>query len=302
MTIGDFLNNLAAKTGLQNDQAFIDLLSSSELSQHEINDELAQRIDGGLMSLDGAKNNRDVLNHYKPIVLKAIDDKFAVLAEKYGIADKIAAEKSSYNKLDILEQALAAKLADAEAKAQGASGQKSEEVARLTKQISDLQGQLQTLTASKESELKALRDQHSREQLDFLVNLDLKGRRYANAELGDTNVDIAHAIIDKALKERKAVIVNDNGVLKLKQADNLDLDFLDGQYKPVSFSDFVSSTLAEKHLLDVQGGNGDDDHKNPPAPPASTIKTGQDDRNTSSRLDAVQIIGQHPNTLALRIP
>lgn len=284
MTIGDFLNNLAAKTGLQNDQAFIDLLSSSELSQHEINDELAQRIDGGLMSLDGAKNNRDVLNHYKPIVLKAIDDKFAVLAEKYGIADKIAAEKSSYNKLDILEQALAEKLAEAEAKVQGAGGQKSEEVARLTKQIADLQGQLQTLTASKESELKALRDQHSREQLDFLVNLDLKGRRYANAELGDTNVDIAHAIIDKALRERKAVIVNDNGVLKLKQADNLDLDFLDGQYKPVSFSDFVSSTLAEKHLLDVQG-NGDDDHKNPPTPPAPTIQTGQDNRNTS-RLDA----------------
>lgn len=290
MTIGDFLNNLAAKTGLQNDQALIDLLSSSELSQYEINDELAHRIDGGLMSLDGAKNNRDVLNHYKPIVLKAIDDKFAVLAEKYGIADKIAAEKSSYNKLDILEQALAAKLADAEAKAKGASGQTSEEVARLTKQISDLQGQLQTLTASKESELKALRDQHSREQLDFLVNLDLKGRRYANAELGDTNVDIAHAIIDKALKERKAVIVNDNGVLKLKQADNLDLDFLDGQYKPVSFSDFVSSTLAEKHLLDVQGGNGDDDHKTPPAPPAPTIQTGSD-RNTS-RLDAAVAAAQ----------
>lgn len=290
MTIGDFLNNLAAKTGLQNDQALIDLLSSSELSQYEINDELAHRIDGGLMSLDGAKNNRDVLNHYKPIVLKAIDDKFAVLAEKYGIADKIAAEKSSYNKLDILEQALAAKLADAEAKAKGASGQTSEEVARLTKQISDLQGQLQTLTASKESELKALRDQHSREQLDFLVNLDLKGRRYANAELGDTNVDIAHAIIDKALKERKAVIVNDNGVLKLKQADNLDLDFLDGQYKPVSFSDFVSSTLAEKHLLDVQGGNGDDDHKTQPAPPATTIQTGSD-RNTS-RLDAAVAAAQ----------
>ena len=284
MTFGDFLNNLAAKTGLQNDPAFIDLLSSSELSQHEISDELANRIDGGLMSLDGAKNNRDVLNHYKPIVLKAIDDKFAVLAEKYGIADKIAAEKSSYNKLDILEQALAAKLADAEAKVQGAGGQKSEEVARLTKQIADLQGQLQTLTASKDAELKSLRDEYSKNQLDMLINFDLKGRHYANAELGDTNVDIAHAIIDKALKERKAVIVNDNGVLKLKQADNLDLYFLDCQYKPVSFSDFVSSTLAEKHLLDVQG-NGDDDRKNPPAPPKDIQTDKPGDRNTS-RLDA----------------
>lgn len=285
MTLGDFLNNLAAKTGLQNDPAFVDLLSSAELSQHEISDELAQRIDGGLMSLDGAKNNREVLNHYKPIVLKAIDDKFAVLAEKYGIADKIAAEKSSYNKLDILEQALAAKLADAEARVQSAGGQKSEEVTRLTRQISDLQGQLQTLTASKEAELKSLRDQYSKSQLDMLINFDLKGRNYANAELGDTNVDIAHTILTKALQEQKAVVVNDNGVLKLKQADNLDLDYLDGQYKPVSFSDFVSRTLADKHLLAVQG-NGDDGRNTPPTPPAPTIQTGSG-RDTSSLEAAV---------------
>lgn len=284
MNLGDFLNNLAAKTGTQNEQSLIDLLSSSELANREIDDALAQRIDGGLMSLDGAKNNRDVLNHFKPIVLKAIDDKLAVLAEKYGIADEIAAEKSTYNKIDIIERAAAAKLAAAEAKAQSAGGQKSEEVTRLTKQISDLQGQLQSLTASKDAELKSLRDEYSKSQLDMLVNFDLKGRRYANAELGDTNVDVARAIITKALQEQKAVIVNDNGVLKLKQADNLDLDYLDGQYKPVSFSDFVSRTLADKHLLDVQGGNGDDDHKTPPTPPAHTIQTGSE-RNTS-RLDA----------------
>lgn len=283
MTLGDFLNRLAAKTGVQNDPDLVDLLSSSELSQHEISDELAQRIDGGLMSLDGAKNNRDVLNHYKPIVLKAIDDKLAVIAEKYGIAEKIAGEKSSYNKVDILEQTLAAKLAEAEAKVQGAGGQKSEEVTRLTKQIADLQGQLQTISAAKEAELKSLRDEYAKSQLDMLVNFDLNGRRYANAELGDTNVDIARSVLKKELQAQKAVIVNDNGVLKLKQADNLDLDYVDSAYKPVSFSDFVSRTLADKHLLEVQD-LGDDHRKTPPTPPI--IQTGSGGERNTSRLDA----------------
>lgn len=257
MTIGDFLNDLAAKTGVQNEPALVDLLSNSEFANHEIDDSIAQRINGGLMSLDGAKNNREVLNHYKPIVLKAIDEKLAVLAEKYGIVDEIAAEKSSYGKLDILERALATKLADAEAK--GAGGQKTEEVNRLTKQIIDLQNQLQSLTTSKEAELKTLREDYARQQLDMLINFDLNGRRYANAELGDTNVDIARSVLNKALQAQNAVIVNDNGTLKLKQAGNTELDFIDASYKPVSFSDFVSRTLAEKHLLEVQGPGGDED-------------------------------------------
>lgn len=257
MKFGDFLNDLAAKTGVQNEPALVDLLSNSEFANHEIDDSIAQRINGGLMSLDGAKNNREVLNHYKPIVLKAIDEKFAVLAEKYGIVDEIAAEKSSYSKLDILERALATKLAEAEAK--GAGGQKTEEVSRLNKQIINLQNQLQSLTTSKEAELKTLREDYARQQLDMLINFDLNGRRYANAELGDTNVDIARSVLNKALQAQNAVIVNDNGTLKLKQAGNTELDFIDASYKPVSFSDFVSRTLAEKHLLEVQGPGGDED-------------------------------------------
>lgn len=280
MTIGDFLNDLAAKTGVQNESALVDLLSNSEFSNHEIDDSIAQRINGGLMSLDGAKNNREVLNHFKPIVLKAIDDKFAIIAEKYGITDEIAAEKSSYSKLDILERALATKLAEAEAK--GAGGQKTEEVSRLKKQIIDLQNQLQSLTTSKEAELKTLREDYARQQLDMLINFDLNGRRYANAELGDTNVDIARSVLNKALQAQNAVIINDNGTLKLKQAGNTELDFIDASYKPVSFSDFVSRTLAEKHLLEVQGPGGDEDRNK--KPPVIDLDKGGN-RNTS-RFDA----------------
>lgn len=148
MTLGDLLNTLAAKIGLQNEPALIDLLSSADLAKHEVSDDLAQRFDTGLMSLDGAKNNRDVLNHLKPIILKAADDKFAILAEKYGIANEMQSEQSTYKKIDLLESALATRLADMEKKAQSNQNTKGEEAAQLTKQIAELQQVLNTITTS----------------------------------------------------------------------------------------------------------------------------------------------------------
>lgn len=258
MTLGDLLNTLASKCGLQQDQALIDLLSNSELSQREVNDEFARRLDTGLMSLDGAKNNREVLNHLKPIILKAADDKFAVLAEKYGIADAMNAEQSTYKKIDILESQLATKIAYLEKKAQGTGG--NEKVTELTKQIADLQKQLADITAAKDNELATYKKQVAKEQLDALVNFELNGKRYANRDLGDTNVEIARALINKALTEQKALLVNENGVLKLKQADNPSLDFIDSGYKPVSFSDFTNKLLADKHLLEVSNDTDEDEH------------------------------------------
>lgn len=257
MTLGDLLNTLASKCGLQNDQALIDLLSSSDLAHTEVNDELGRKFDTGLMSLDGAKNNRDVLNHLKPIILRSADDKFAILAEKYGFADENNAEQSTYRKIDLLEQKLAARLADLERKAQSTNG--GEKVTELTKQIATLQKQLADITAAKDKEIADYKATTAKQQLDMLVNFELNGKRYANQDLGDTNIEIARALINKELAAQKAVLVNENGTLKLKQADNTSLDYIDGSYKPVSFSDFANKILADKHLLEVSNDT-DDDH------------------------------------------
>jgi len=251
MTLGDLLNKLAAKIGVQNEPALIDLLSSQELAQHEVTDDLAERFDTGLMSLDGAKNNREVLNHLKPIILKAADDKFAVLAEKYGIADSMQAEPSTYKKIDLLENVLAARIADTEKRAQSNHSTQGEENARLTKTIADLQKQLAAITAAKDTELSEYKKATAKQQLDMLVNFELNGKRYANQDLGDTNITIARALIEKALQEQHATLVNDGGTLRLKQTDNPSLDFIDSGYKPVSFSDFANRILADKHLLEV---------------------------------------------------
>lgn len=278
MTLGDLLNTLAAKIGLQNEPALIDLLSSADLAKHEVSDDLAQRFDTGLMSLDGAKNNRDVLNHLKPIILKAADDKFAILAEKYGIANEMQSEQSTYKKIDLLESALATRLADMEKKAQSNQNTKGEEAAQLTKQIAELQKQIATISATKDNELAEYKKATAKQQLDMLVNFELNGKRYANQDLGDTNIDIARALITRAMQEQRATLINDNGTLKLKQTDNPSLDFVDSGYKPVSFGDFVNRILADKHLLEVSNdhdNNGGSGSPTPQNPTTVTLSNGK---------------------------
>lgn len=255
MKLGDLLNNLAHKIDAQNNPALVSILSSSEVANHEVSDELAGLFDSRLMSMEGAKNNREVLNHFKPIILKAADDKFAIMAEKYGIADTLAGEKSTYSKIDILEAELARRIADAEAKAVQAGGTKSEEVTKLNGQLAELQRQLQSLTASKDQEISKLKAEAIKQQLDMLVNFDLNAKNYANADLGDTNVTIARALLEKALAEHNAVLVNDNGTIKVKQADNTTLDVLDASNNPIRFREFTDKLLADKHMLAVSNGD-----------------------------------------------
>lgn len=279
MDLGDFLNTMASKCGMQNDPALVDLLSSSELANTHISDEFANAMDSSLMSLDGAKNNRDLLNHYKPIILKAADDKFAILAEKYGIVNEMQGEQSTYKKIDILETRIAAKIAELEQKAAAGKGAQSEEVAKLVKQIENLQKQIVEVQTAKETELANLRDQHTKQQLDMLVNIELNGKRYANQDLGDTNITIGRALVEKALKEHNAILVNEGGVLKLKQAENPQLDYVDSGFKPVTFGDFSNKVLAEKHLLEVSAPdtNMGDEYRPSftPTPKTVTLRTGK---------------------------
>ena len=278
MNLGDFLNTLAAKSGMQNDPALVDLLSNSELANQHVSDEFANALDSSLMSLEGAKNNRDLLNHYKPIILKAADEKFAILAEKYGIVNEMQGEQSTYKKIDILENRLAAKMAELESKA--GKGAQSEDTARLVKQIENLQKQIIEVQTAKDTELAQLREQHTKQQLDMLVNIELNGKRYANQDLGDTNITIGRALVEKALKEQNAVLVNEGGVLKLKQADNPQLDYVDSGFKPVTFGDFTNRVLAEKHLLEVSASDdtlrGDDMRSTfTPKTKTVTLRTGK---------------------------
>ena len=253
MKFGDFLNTMAKKVGKENDPALIAILSNSELANRDIADDFANSLDTNLMSFDGAKNNPLVLNHFKPIILKAADDKFTMLAEKFGISEDISAEKSTYKKFDILESKLEAKLADLTAK-QGKTTDPNKE-AEYTRQIQELQGKLGTLNETKATELNGLKSQHAAEMTDMLVKFDLAGKKFANKDLPvNVNTTVAKTLLDSKLKESGAILVNENGTLTLKQAANPTMDYLDAGFKKVSFSDFTDRTLADSKMIEVSGG------------------------------------------------
>ena len=89
----------------------------------------------------------------------------------------------------------------------------------------------------------------------------LASKKYATKELPiDVNVQVARTLLDAKLKQSGAILVRDaDGTLKLKQAANPEMDYVDAGYKPVTFADFADKTLAESKLLDVSP-------ETPPAP------------------------------------
>lgn len=250
MKIGDFLTTLARKSNMEADPHLISLLSNSEIANREIADEFAHALDTNLMSLEGAKNNPAVLNHYKPIILKAVDDKFAVIAEKYGISEELLTEKSSYKKFDILESGIEKRIKEIEAK-QGTTGDKEKE-AKLTAQLQELQTQMQKLNEQKNQDIEDVKSKYESEITEMHVKNQLASIKFATKDLpADVNTQIARTLIDSKLKEQGALLVRKDGELKLVQADNPEMDFVDSGYKKVSFSDFTQKVLADNKLLEV---------------------------------------------------
>lgn len=252
MKLGEFLNTLAAKLSLQNEQQLVSLLSNATLANMEIGDDFANRMNAGLMSLDGAKSNTEVKKHFDALALNGIDAKLLPLAQTYGVQTQFDGEKSTYKRVDILAEAIKAKIAEIENKAASGDVTKDSEVKRLNAELQKLQTQLTSLTADKDREIAGLKATHEKAMLGSLIDFALTGKPYANDKVdAKTNVTIARALLDGKLAEKGAIIVNENGVLKLKNANAPELDLLDEGNKPVTFAGFTDKILADANLLKV---------------------------------------------------
>lgn len=248
MLFGDFLNTMAAKLGEQQNPHLVSLLANNQLTQTDIHDDLANLLNTGLMSLDGAKNNSDVQNHFKPIILKGIDERLDAIAKQFGFESELAAEKSTYKRAEIIASKMQS-LIDAE---KNKNGQPSEKENQLNQQLQQLQSQLQTAIAAKDSEIAQLKQAHESQLLSMLIDAELGDKPYANDSIPrNVNVMTARNLVDAMLKEKGVIAINDNGTLRLKQAANPTLDYMDEGFKPVSFSSFADKVLADSKMLRV---------------------------------------------------
>lgn len=248
MLFGEFLNTMAAKLGAQQNPHLVSLLANNQLTQAEIHDDLANLLNTGLMSLDGAKNNSDVQNHFKPIILKGVDERLDAIAKQFGFETELAAEKSTYKRAEIIASKMQS-LIDAE---KNKNGQPSEKENQLNQQLQQLQSQLQTAIAAKDSEIAQLKQAHESQLLGMLIDAELGDKPYANDAIPrNVNVMTARNLVDAMLKEKGVVAINDNGTLRLKQAANPTLDYMDEGFKPVSYSSFADKVLADSKMLRV---------------------------------------------------
>ena len=249
MKLGDFLNTLAQKSKIELDFGTLSNKKLDELNMIELDDTVISQFDSNLMSLDAAKNCPEVLNHFKPIILKAVDNKYAILAEKYGLGEDFANEKNTYKKADLLEAKFDAKLAELEA--QRGKGGNPEKEQLLAKQLGELQTQLLSLTENSKKEVETVRGQYENEITEMYVKNVLAGKKFATKDLPiEVNTQMARLLIDKQLKEKGAMLVRKDGELKLVQSALPDMDFYMDN-KPVSFSDFTNKILADNKLLEV---------------------------------------------------
>lgn len=271
MKLGDFLNSQAIKLGLQSDPALIAILSNSEIANRDLADSFANALDGGLMSLDSAKNNVGLKNHFFSQALNGVDTKLVDGLELDEEAlNALKGEKNTYAKLDILKtqiKALKEKKVDTDDKTKKAE---------YERQIQELNAQV---LKAKEGITKAVKDTETKyesELNDILFSSALMSKQFANKDLKpEENAVIARTIIESALKENGAIVVRDGRTFKLKQSAAPELDFFKDN-KAVSFDEFSNKVLADRKLLAVSGGI-------PPITPAApTIIPGQQIQNTSA--------------------
>ena len=103
MKLGDFLNTLATNSGIATDDANLKkILSSATISDYDIPDEVASKIQEGHLTLESAKANPAIINHFREAHLSRIDKDLYSTLEELGVDEtnlnELKGIKSTYEK------------------------------------------------------------------------------------------------------------------------------------------------------------------------------------------------------------
>ncbi len=253
----------------------------------DIDDSLFDAIENNpnLITIENAKNHVDLKSHFNAQIFNGLDAKILAVAKAKGLSDtdiaEIVAEKNSYAKQELLVTKVEALIASK-------NTTPADKVA-LQNEITRLNGEF----VKKENEAKAaikLAEQKAHDEgTDYMIDSFLASQKYANEDLDmDTNILTAKTILTKELADKKAKIQRTGKDIKLINAENPDLDYLENN-KAVKFSDLATSLLANKKLLKVNGQT--------PAP-KPVVKTPTRNAGDVVERDASKLIGELDSSIA----
>jgi hypothetical protein len=220
--LGDVLSRQFKKLGID----ITDEIKPLTELDTEVTDEVAGKIDKGLLSIEAAKNNQEVIKHLKQQTLAGADNRMDELIKEHGITvdETFANEKNTYEKIAML---LKTSIDHGKKKAEAASKEGvSETVKKLREEFqqkeADYQNKLKAATeslTSKETEFKTSREN---DLTSFELQKILLGKDYVFPKEMDSSLKVQTALgaINKDLATKGLVLKrNEAGSLVITDKD-----------------------------------------------------------------------------------
>lgn len=207
----------------------------------------------GLLTLDDARQNHDLKKHFASQVLDGADAELNRLMDEMGFEitdrEEMKALDTTYKRIS----AIGKKIANLEKKKAGASaGDKKE----LQDQINSLTSKIADLQKSHSEEIKTIRAESEAKLTNSTIRSIFASKKFANTQIPvDVNIETSMVLLNRELERKGAKIINTPIGLKLVQAKDESLDWLNSANEKPSFEAFVDGFLAENKLLDVNGAN-----------------------------------------------
>ncbi len=265
-TLGDFINNLAKQAGIPaDDKQLIDVLSSDAVRTTTIPDDLAGNINKAFYTLDAARNNDTLKDHYYALFAKGGEAHLRRLSDEMGwdsaTVDAIMAEKN-----------LMGKYAKAVETVKATAAKTAKPAKEVEEQISKLHADLKSAQEAAKNAVEQERTAWVNRLQSQAINGTLASFDYGLDLPKEIAIDTANALLNRKLAEAKYKVGYDpetNSISLLTEAGMLAYE----NNTPVDFKGFASRILADNKLLKVAAPAGGPPQHKPAAPgwnPATT--------------------------------
>jgi hypothetical protein len=245
----ELINKLAQMAGIAPDSDLLKAIdTNADLSKFVVADEVANPILSNLYTVESAKENPTVKNHFWALAHKAIDSETAMKFKELGIDDATIEEINKAEKSTAKRQIqFAKKLAELESKKVSAIPD-TEKHKKLTDEINALNEKIVNLNKANESTIAKLAGEKQDIIKDFKYNELFKTKEYSDSIPKELQSQVAKLAFENGLKKNNYKVAFEGDNLRLLTADDTKV-FVNN--KELTVDSFADSVFAENKLLKV---------------------------------------------------
>lgn len=276
-TLGEFINSALQKAGIAADNEYLKrVLQNPELTKETVPDEIVSQFNSTLLTLDQAKTNYDLKNHFYGAALAPVEKELQNLATAYELSDEEIAEinavKSTFSKIPALKAKLDNAIQRKAAAAGGDKNQHAQEIVRLNAEIAAAKAEMANATQRISSE-------YENKFVDMALSNFMNQYSFTDAIPKDVAAMTARNIFEQTVNSKRAKYKLVNNELTLVNADDESLPFMQ-ENQPVQFKAFVDKIVADNKLLKTAAPT-------PPAPPQQRGGGGGDHKSLPSATNSI---------------